>query len=134
MGQYIKEMPRLSLRRGKNIGDLVVNAKGRKQDTGSGPCEKGCKLCGHMRKTDRVKDKDGKEMELWTKVDCKTVGVVYGMYCEKCEKIVYVGKTKNRLSERFNGHRRDMRMEDEDKPAVFHFCGKSICRTVFGWF
>ena len=73
-----------------------------------------------MPKTDRVKDKDGKEMELWTKVDCRTVGVVYGMYCEKCEKIVYVGKTKNRLSERFNGHRRDMRVEDEDKPA-FHF-------------
>ena len=70
--------------------------------------------------TDKVKDKEGKEMELRMKVDCRTVGVVYGMYCRKCEKIVYVGKTKNRLMERFNGHRSDMRMEDSSKPA-FHF-------------
>ena len=30
MEQYISELPRVSLRRGKNIGDLVVNAKPRK--------------------------------------------------------------------------------------------------------
>ena len=120
LDQFIKELPRLSLRRGKNIGDLVVNAKGREEKRGSGPCGNGCKLCGHMRNTDKVKDKDGKELDLGTKIDCRTVGVIYGMHCRKCDKIVYVGKTKNRLSERFNGHRADMRMEDSSKPA-FHF-------------
>ena len=42
------------------------------------------------------------------------------MFCRKCAKVVYVGKTKNRISERFNGHRVDMRSEDESKPA-YHF-------------
>ena len=73
-----------------------------------------------MKVTDKVRDKDGKEMRLEKKIDCRTVGVVYGMYCRKCEKVVYVGKTKNRLMERFNGHRADLRLEDESKPA-FHF-------------
>lgn len=67
-----------------------------------------------------VKDKDGKEMKLTEKMDCRTVGAVYGMWCRKCAKIVYVGKTKNRIMERFNGHRLDLRTADETKP-VFHF-------------
>ena len=31
-----------------------------------------------------------------------------------------MGKTKNKISERFNGHRADMRLEDDSKPA-YHF-------------
>ena len=48
------------------------------------------------------------------------VGAIYGMYCKKCAKVVYVGKTKNRIMERFNGHCADLRKGDETKPA-FHF-------------
>ena len=59
-------------------------------------------------------------MKLEKRINCRTIGVIYGMYCKTCEKIVYVGKTKNRLMERFNGHRADLRAEDENKPA-YHF-------------
>ena len=69
---------------------------------------------------DIVIDKEGKEMKLEDKMDCRTVGAIYGMFCEKCQKIVDVGKTKNKIMERFNGHRADLRAEDETKPA-FHF-------------
>ena len=120
LGQYVKELPRLSLRRGKNLGDLIVNAKARQEEGGSGPCGRDCKLCKNMRVTEVVTDKDGKEMKLEKKIDCRTVGVIYGMHCKACKKIVYVGKTKNRLMERFNGHRADLRGEDESKPA-YHF-------------
>ena len=119
--KYIEGVPRLSLRRGKNLGDLVVNAKAKKEEEGgSGPCGKGCKLCGLMRETSTVKDKEGKELKLTEKMDCRTVGAVYGIWCERCKKIVYVGKTKNRIMERFNGHRADLRAADETKP-VYHF-------------
>mgnify|MGYP001792592374 CR=1 FL=1 len=102
--KYLEGAPRLSLRRGKNLGDLMVNARARKnEEGGSGPCGKGCKLCSFMRETNVVKDKDGKDMKLTEKMDCRTVGAVYGMWCRKCAKIVYVGKTKNRIMERFNG-------------------------------
>ena len=40
MGNFVKELPRLSLRRGKNLGDLIVNAKAREQEGGSGPVVK----------------------------------------------------------------------------------------------
>ena len=73
-----------------------------------------------MQTTDQVKDKDGKIMNIETKMDCQTVGAIYGMYCKRCKKVVYVGKTKNKISERFNGHRADLRGEDESKPA-YHF-------------
>ena len=99
LGQYVKELPRLSLRRGKNLGDLIVNAKARQEEGGSGPCVKDCKLCKHMQATEVVKEKDGKDMKLEKKIDCRTIGVIYGMHCKACKKIVYVGKTKNRLME-----------------------------------
>ena len=64
MEAYIKNLPRLSLRRGKNLGDIIVNAKERRKEGRSGPCGKGCKLCKYMQRTDVVKDKDGKEMRV----------------------------------------------------------------------
>ena len=114
------ELPRLSLRKGKNIGDLVVNAKVKKEGGGSGPCGRGCKLCGCMKKVDHVEDKDGKRIELVGEMDCRTVGAIYAMWCGKCEKVVYVGKTMNRVMDRFNGHRADLKGKDENKPA-WHF-------------
>ena len=41
------------------------------------------------------------------------------MHCKKCNKVVYVGKTKNRIMERFNGHRADLKMADKSKPAFY---------------
>ena len=93
MSHFVNELPRLSLRRGKNIGDLVVNAKAKEEEGGSGPCGRHCKLCKYMQETDKVKDKEGREMKIETRMDCRTVGAIYGMYCKKCTKIVYVGKT-----------------------------------------
>ena len=106
----------MSLRRGKNLGDLIVNARAREEEGGSGPCGKDCKLCKFMQKTKEVTDKDGNKMRLEKEINCQTIGVIYGMHCRTCSKIVYVGKTKNKLRERFNGHRADLRAEDESKP------------------
>ena len=120
LDKYVKETPRLSLRRGKNIADLVVNAKKKLGEGGSGPCGKGCKLCAFMVETKEVKDKRGETKKIKGKMDCRTVGAVYGMWCKKCEKVVYVGKTQNRVMDRFIGHRADLRGEDNTKPA-YHF-------------
>ncbi len=48
-----------------------------------------------MKKVDHVVDKDGKRIELVGEMDCRTVGAIYAMWCGKCEKVVYVGKTMN---------------------------------------
>ena len=118
--KYVKETPRLSLRRGKNLSDLVVNAKAKKEEGGSGPCGKECKLCKFMVKTNEVKDKKGEMRRIKNKVDCRTTGAIYGITCRKCDKVVYVGKTQNRVMDRFIGHRADLRGDDSTKPA-YHF-------------
>ena len=59
-------------------------------EEGSGPCGKGCKLCEFMLETKEVTDKRGKGKKIKGKMDCGTVGAIYGMWCKNCEKMVYV--------------------------------------------
>ena len=73
-----------------------------------------------MVETKEVKDKRGETKKIKGEMDCRTVGVIYGMWCKRCEKMVYVGKTQNRVMDRFIGHRADLRGDDSSKPA-FHF-------------
>ena len=120
LDKYIEGTPRLSLRKGKNLADLIVNAKLKKQDGGSRACGKGCKLCKYMMEVKEVKDKRGEMRKVRSDMDCRTLGAIYGMYCRRCEKVVYVGKTQNRIMDRFIGHRADLRGEDSSKPA-YHF-------------
>ena len=81
MDKYIDGVPRVSLRRGKNIADLVVNAKSKGEEGGSGPCGSNCKLCKFMVETKEVKDKRGETRKINSKVDCRTVGAIYGIWC-----------------------------------------------------
>ena len=57
-----------------------------------------------MQFHERNEDSEGKEMKLTERMDYRTVGVVYSMWCKKYKKMVYVEKRKNRFMERFNGH------------------------------
>ena len=115
--RYISETPRLSLRREKNLADLVVNARAKGKEGGSRPCGRGCKLCKFMMEAREVKDKRGEMRRIKNEMDCRTVGAIYGIWCERCEKMIYVGKTQNRVMDRFIGHRADLRGEDKTKPA-----------------
>ena len=73
-----------------------------------------------MEEVEEVEDQRGRKLRLRGMMDCRTVGAVYGMWCRRCERVVYVGKTMNRVMDRFMGHRADMKGRDESKPA-FHF-------------
>ena len=83
--ECIMEPPRLSLRRGRNLRDIVVDAK-KKKGGGSGPCGRGCKMCEHMKERKEVKDKDGRTYQINEKMDCGTIGAIYGMHCRVCPK------------------------------------------------
>ena len=118
----IMEPPRLSLWRGRNLGDLIINAKPKQHlEPGSGPCGK-CVLCVSMRHTTSFVGEGPKVYKVQENFTCESIGMVYGMHCERCEKVVYVGKSQNSLRERFYAHRHDFSIEDENKP-VAHFLG-----------
>ena len=73
-----------------------------------------------MVETREVMDKRGERKKIKGMLDCRTLGAIYGMWCKKCEKIIYVGKTQNRVMDRFIGHRADLRGDDDTK-AAYHF-------------
>ena len=77
-------------------------------------------MCEFMVETKEVIDKRGETRRIKGKMDCRTVGAIYGMWCKKCKKTIYVGKTQNRVMDRFIGHRADLRGDDCTKPA-HHF-------------
>ena len=81
---------------------------------------KGFKFCQFMVETKEMKDKRGETKEIKEAMDCRTVGAIYGIWCKKCEKIIYVGKKQNRDIDRFIGHRADFRGDGITKPA-HHF-------------
>ena len=86
----------------------------------SGPCGRGCKLCGMMRKVGEVEDKNGEKIPIEGDLDCRTKGAVYGIWCDKCVKIVYVGQTKRMVMKRLRDHLHCLKKEDESKPT-YHF-------------
>ena len=88
--------PRLSLRKGRSIGNMVVDAAPKTVEGISKACG-GCKLCINMKRTRTFSGQVGKVFQIRGEMTCETIGVVYGMECERCQKIVYVGKTSNSL-------------------------------------
>ena len=52
--------------------------------------------------------------------NCKTSNVVYGLSCEICGKIVYVGETERTVGERIKEHIADIKHE-RDKAVAIHF-------------
>ena len=74
LDKYIKEIPRLSLRRGKNLSDLIVNAKRKASKGSSGPCGKSCKLCKFMLDAEEVTDKRGIARRIKGEMNCRTFG------------------------------------------------------------
>ena len=120
----IKEPPRLSLRRGRNLGDIIVDAKPKQSVGTSGPCGS-CKLCQSRQLTTHFCGRGGKTFDVRGNFTCETVGTVYGMHCQVCQHIIYIGKSMNSLRQRFYAHRRDFNVEDMEKP-VAHFLGVGL--------
>jgi hypothetical protein len=73
----ITEPPRLSLRCGRNLGDLIVDARPKQCRGTSGPCGS-CKLCENMERTMHFYGRGGKTFEVRGSFTCESIGMVYG--------------------------------------------------------
>ena len=51
---------------------------------------------------------------------CKDRNLIYALFCNRCEKTVYVGETERTLKERTIEHKRDIKFQ-KDKPIMRHF-------------
>ena len=92
---------------------------------------KGFKSCGELCKLCPFTPKDltrkhickhtGESYDINSPMNCKTLGVIYRITCEKCPKFVYIGETGRPFKQRFSEHYRDAHRKDETKPCGKHF-------------
>ena len=96
--------PLVAFRRDKNIQDILVHKKHNntfyRKENGCKKCGKNCALCKHLIETETFFGRDDKEYNIKGQISCQTVGIIYSVVCQKCEKVMYVGQTGDTFYQR----------------------------------
>ena len=83
-------------------------------------CEKKkCKTCRYIKETNTVEDRNNVIIHLKHQLNCQSQGVVYLIECSNCG-IRYVGETTQKLKDRINQHRSDIKRQ-QDTVVATHF-------------
>jgi hypothetical protein len=92
----------VAFRRSTNLTDILVHHKYNRAfyatKQGCWKCGKDCAICKHMTETDQF-TRNGIKYDIREHIDCKSTNLVYGIHCEQCEEIIYVGETETTLYE-----------------------------------
>lgn len=116
----------VSFRRQENLKDILVHKKHNKlfyrQKHGTDIChKKKCALCPYMKKSVQFQDNQGKVYSTKGEINCTTENVIYGVQCEKCNKLVYVGETMNSLYKRHLQNFSRIRNNENLDDFTYHF-------------
>ena len=103
--------PIVSYRQPSNLSKILVksslinNNSNQKSTIGEYTrCDK-CNQCKFIDNTDGVKDnRTGSIHPIIGKITCNTSNLIYGIKCQKCDKLVYVGETGRKLKTRAYEH------------------------------
>lgn len=86
----------------------------------SSKCEKPrCKTCKHIVTTKTIIDHNGNLITLSDKLNCQSRSIVYVIECKNC-RIRYVGESCQKLKDRLNQHRSDIKCK-KDTVIATHF-------------
>jgi hypothetical protein len=123
-------------RRPKNLKDLLVRAKlnytENNGETNQGvntttPLQKrkctrpNCRYCSKINKSGRIKSNyTNREYMAKHNVSCQSNNLIYCITCTRCNK-QYVGQTKRRLMDRFQGHYGNIQRNDANSDIAKHF-------------
>ena len=114
--------PITAFRRDQNLQDILVHIKHSKQFNrtiqGTHQCMKKCTICSYAREGNIVEM--NKRYVFNDSITCKTSNLVYGIFCKKCEKLMYVGETGTTVYERMANHISTVRNKKDD-PIPRHF-------------
>ena len=114
-------------RRNKNLADHLVHASTKTTDKtqsngARNPCKrlKTCRYCPLIDKSDNlISTTSGRKFYNMTNVNCQSSNLIYVITCKNCG-IQYVGQTKKRILQRFQGNIFDI-SHDNDTTVARHF-------------
>ena len=78
-----------------------------------------CKTCRYIKETRTVEDRNNIHIYLEHQLNCQSKGVVYLIECSNCG-IRYIGETIQKLKDRINQHRSDIKRK-QDTVVATHF-------------
>ena len=123
--------PMVAYKRGRNLRDMLVHRKTRqltykRDDRKAESCGKECVICRRIYgDSERVVGaRDGCVTTYDRTIGCKSANVIYGIWCDVCKYVCYVGETGGCLYTRVQNHLSSIRAVN---PAVVlpvrsHFC------------
>ena len=123
--------PMVAYKRGKNLKDMLVHNKTRRIISNQGGrrqkqnCGKGCVICKRTyADTEQVYGpRDGCVTTYDRTIGCRSVNVIYGLWCKVCRNVCYVGETGGCLYTRIQNHLSSIRATDPvvSLPVRHHF-------------
>ena len=120
----------VSYKRGINLRDILVHKKTKQleqpEDKFKGNCGKNCSVCKVMyRQEERIRGPGMTSTCTYDRtIGCKSRNVVYGIFCEVCECVVYVGETGGTLYQRVQNHLSTIRCKRNEMEVAAHFNGE----------
>ena len=125
--KIFKDDSLISYRRGRSLKDQLVHSKTKRIMTGGRKgaqgCGKNCVICQRVyTETDLVRG-PGMTCTYDRTIGCKSSNVVYGIFCEVCECVCYVGETGDTLYTRSANHLSTIRTKklSGEFPVAVHF-------------
>ena len=112
----------MAFRRDRNLADILVHGKhnkifkDRRESVDLG-CSPKCQICPKIIREEVL---DRTVHKIRDHNFGKTWNAVYGIECEKCERIMYVGETERSIGERLKEHLADVRHQ-RPKAVSIHF-------------
>ena len=122
--------PLVAYRRDRNLSDILVHGKLNKlmkPRQGKNCGREDCSVCTRMFEGDVFSTDGMNSYSTRNYKGCATENVVYGIYCCKCTKMVYVGETERQLRDRIREHMADIRL-CRKTPVGKHF--REECHEV----
>ena len=125
--------PMVAYKRGRNLKDLLVHRKTNKAlgTSGRQDCGGGCVICQVFYKGDSVPGTEG-PLHYDKTIGCKSSNLVYGIWCSKCNKVVYVGQTGDKIYTRMQNHLSSIRCKRDGRiPVSRHFTERGHTEADF---
>ena len=106
-----------------NLKDLLVHRKTRRAlgTKGRQDCGANCVICRTFYEGESVPGVQG-AVHYDKTIGCKTSNLVYGIWCDKCKRVIYVGQTGDTIYRRTQNHLSSIRCSRTGRiPVNRHF-------------